>query len=98
MKTKQQYMDILLDFQQKRGQVYGISRMGVFGSVARDEQNENSDIDIYYEGLPLSLFKMHALKEELEKILDINVDIVRMRDSMNQLLKKRIKKEGLYVR
>ena len=25
-------------------------RQGVFGSVARDQQTESSDVDIYYEG------------------------------------------------
>jgi len=43
------------------------------------------------------LLKIAALKEELETILGNPVDIVRIRKSMNNLLKKRIKKDGLYV-
>ena len=97
IKTKEQYMRLLSDFRKKRGLVYGITRIGIFGSVARGEQNEGSDIDIYYEGEPLSLFKVAALKEELENIFECNVDIVRVRETMNQILKKNIKKDGLYV-
>jgi len=97
MKTKEQYIHLLSDFQKKRGFVYGISRIGIFGSVARGEQTEGSDVDIYYEGEPLSLFKMAALKEELEIILGTPVDIVRVREPMNLLLKKRIIIDGFYV-
>ena len=97
MKTKEQYILILSDFQKRRGGVYGITKLGIFGSVARGDQKEGSDIDICYEGEPLSLFKIAALKEELENTLENSVDIVRLRNSMNRFLKKRIEKEGLYV-
>lgn len=97
MKTKEKYLNMLSDFLENRGQIYGISKIGLFGSVARGEQNEDSDIDIYYEGNPLSLFKVVALKEELEDLLGCKVDIVRLRKSMNSLLRKTIKKEGINV-
>jgi predicted nucleotidyltransferase len=97
MKTKEQYMHLLSGFHKNRGFEYGINKLGIFGSVAREEQKEGSDVDIYYEGEPLSLMKMAALKEELETTLGNPVDIVRIRKSMNNLLKKRIKKDGLYV-
>lgn len=90
-------MHLLSNFQKRRGSFYGIYRIGIFGSVAREEQKEGSDVDIYYEGEPLSLFKVAALKEELENTLESPVDLVRVRKSMNQLLKKRIIKDGFYV-
>ncbi|MFW6371450.1 MAG: nucleotidyltransferase family protein [Bacteroidota bacterium] len=97
MKTKEQYIHLLSEFYRNRGFVYGIDKLGIFGSVARGEQQEGSDVDIYYEGEPLSLLKIAALKEELETTLGNPVDIVRFRKSMNNLLKKRIEKDGLYV-
>jgi len=97
MKTREQYIHLLSIFQKRRGSVYGINKIGIFGSVARGEQKEGSDVDIYYEGEALSLFKVAALKEELETTLQNPVDIIRIRESMNQFLKKRIKKEGFYV-
>lgn len=94
MKTRQQYCKLLLDFKQNRGQAYGIFKLGIFGSVARKEQYKNSEIDIYYEGAVLSLRQTAALKEELEKLLETSVDIVRFRKSMNKLLKKEQKKKN----
>jgi uncharacterized protein len=97
MKTKEQYIQLLSEFNKKNGRDFGINRIGIFGSVARDEQKANSDIDIYYVGEPLSLFKLSELKSKLEKTLNTPVDIVRLRNSMNKILKNRIEREGLYA-
>lgn len=97
MKTKEKYIHLLSDFKNRNGTKYGIVNIGIFGSVARGEQKEGSDVDIYFEGEPLSLFKLAALKEELENILGSPVDIVRIRKSMNLMLRKRILKDGIYV-
>jgi predicted nucleotidyltransferase len=40
---------------------------------------------------------MSHLKNELQELLECKVDVVRLRDRMNSLLKKRIEKEGIYV-
>ena len=45
MKTKEQYIHLLSDFQKKRGSVYGIIHLGIFGSVARGEQTDESDVE-----------------------------------------------------
>jgi predicted nucleotidyltransferase len=77
---------------------YGITRLGVFGSVARGEQTDDSDVDICYEGRALSLLTMDLLQRELEELLGCKVDTVRVRDNMNPILRDRIRKEGVYVR
>lgn len=97
MKNLEKYCKLLRDFHQKRAAYYGIEHIGIFGSVARNQQSADSDIDIYYSGKPLSLFELAALKQELERILQVRVDIVRKRNSMNKLLKKRIQQEGIDV-
>lgn len=75
---------------------YDFSRLGVFGSVARDQATETSDIDVVVE-MPPDLFKLVGLKQELEELLDRPVDIVRYREHMNRFLKERIDKEAIYV-
>lgn len=75
---------------------YNISRIGIFGSIARDEANENSDIDVVVEMEP-DLFKRAELKAELEELLHRNVDVVRYSRSMNPHLKQRIDREAMYV-
>jgi predicted nucleotidyltransferase len=63
----------------------GIKLLGLFGSYARDEANENSDIDILIETTPLFLekyrglrayVKLDEIKNDLKKIFNKNIDIV----------------------
>jgi uncharacterized protein len=75
---------------------YGVTKIGIFGSVARDQAGPDSDIDIVVEMYP-DLFKRVCLKMELEFLLGKKVDVVRYRKRMNWFLKKRIDNEGLYV-
>lgn len=77
-------------------QKYGISKIGVFGSVARSQDNIESDVDIIVEMHP-DLFKRICLKNELESILGKKIDVVRYWKGMNKFLKQRIDREGLYV-
>ena len=50
MESRQEILALLRDFKIRQAENYGILRMGVFGSVARDQQTESNDVDIYYEG------------------------------------------------
>lgn len=62
----------------------------VFGSVARGEENENSDVDILVHFRPgASLFDLMDLKEDTEELLGLEVDIVSDR-GLSPLLASRI--------
>ena len=50
MKTTQEIIAILRHFKMTEGDRYGISRLGIFGSVARGEQTSDSDVDVFFEG------------------------------------------------
>jgi len=76
---------------------YGVTRIGIFGSVARDDVSEGSDVDIVYEMKRPNLFTVVHLKEELENVLHCTVDLVRYREKMNPYLKKRIENDGVYI-
>ena len=81
------------DFMQK----YQISKLALFGSYSRDENRDDSDVDIAIE-TPLSdYFKLYDFKEELENSFHTKVDIVRLREKMNMALRRRIEKDGIYV-
>lgn len=97
MKTTVDYIELLRKYKEQKAAGYGILRMGIFGSVARGEHQENSDVDIYLEGEPQSLLTMARIKGELETLLGCKVDLVRMRTRMNSFLKQRIIEEGIYV-
>jgi len=76
---------------------YEIIRLGVFGSAARDDMNEQSDIDVVVELGKPDLFYLVGIKQDLEEKFRRPVDIVRYRDTMNGFLKKRIDKEAVSV-
>lgn len=75
---------------------YAITRMGIFGSVARGEATPNSDIDIVVHMKP-DLLQRVRLKAELETLLGRSVDVIRYRPTMNPYLKARIDQEVRYV-
>ncbi|MGD9826212.1 nucleotidyltransferase family protein [Desulfobacter sp.] len=88
--------DILIDlrrFKDKNKKQYSILKIGILGSAARNEMNEKSDIDIVVELGKADLFHLIGIKQELEEQLHRKVDIIRYRNDMNALLKKRIDDE-----
>lgn len=76
---------------------YGVTRIGIFGSVARNEAEDDSDIDIVVEMEKPDLFYMVHIKEKLEAEFQRSVDIVHYRDKMNVFLKERIHRDVIYV-
>jgi uncharacterized protein len=56
---------------------YGAHNIRVFGSVARGEADEKSDLDLLVEFEPkVRLFDWLHMEEDLEKLLGVSVDIV----------------------
>lgn len=51
--------------------------IGIFGSVARGQQSDTSDLDLLvaFDG-PVSLFDVVRLEQELESRLEMEVDVV----------------------
>lgn len=97
MKTRDEIIYLLKLYKPKAVAQYGVTRIGIFGSVARGEQQEDSDVDICYEGEAPTLLTLDKIQCDLEQLFGTSVDMVRVRDNMNQLLKQRIQKEGVYV-
>ena len=90
MKSINEYIQLLAVYMQTHASVYHIKRMGIFGSVARGEQTENSDIDICYEGEAPTLFTLVRIKYELEALLGRPVDLVRVREKMDEVFKRKL--------
>ncbi len=75
---------------------YGVHSMMLFGSLAKGQQHEGSDVDICVDMVP-NLFKQAGIKVYLEELLGCDVDVVRMRERMNSLFKQQILKYGIRV-
>jgi uncharacterized protein len=94
---KRKLLSALGDYKSQNAERYGIIRLGVFGSFARDEATVLSDVDIVLQTETPDPYTIVHIKEELEKQLNLPVDIVRFREKMNPYLKQRIEKEAVYV-
>jgi uncharacterized protein len=76
---------------------YGVTKIGIFGSFARNEIREGSDVDVVVEMNEPDLFYMVHIKEALEQRFRMPVDVIRYRAMMNKYLKARIDREAIYV-
>lgn len=76
---------------------YGITSLSLFGSIARDEQKDGSDIDLFVDTETPNPFLLMDAKEFLEGATGAAVDIVRNHQNLNPRLKKRILKDGISI-
>lgn len=97
MRNTSDYTAILQKYMAENSSRYGITRMGIFGSVARGEQRDNSDVDVCIEGNLKGMFALSGLKSELEAILGCSVDVVRLREKMDPFFRNEILKDVIYV-
>jgi predicted nucleotidyltransferase len=75
---------------------YGIKEIGIFGSTVRDENSDESDLDILIDlEKPLGL-KFFEIKEKLENLTNKKVDLV-LKKGLKKALKDRILKEVIYI-
>lgn len=95
--TRSEILEILKKYKKENAEKYGINNIGLFGSYSKDEGRDESDIDIIIETTEPDIFKLVHIKDELEKLLNTNVDIVRNREKMNPYLKKHLEKDAIYV-
>jgi len=76
----------------------GVEHLYLFGSTARGEAREDSDIDLFfdYERGKLGLFELMDVKEQRSRILGRKADIMT-RDSLHKVLRSRIEASALQV-
>ena len=90
-------VNIISQFKVENLNRYGIKKIGIFGSAALNSAVPTSDIDVVVELDKPDMFCLIGIKQDLEALLNMPVDIVRYRKSMNRFLKKRIDNDAVYV-
>ena len=76
---------------------YGVDSVSVFGSYARGNANENSDVDLCIDkGNVKSLIQYFSLVNDLEEVLNCHVDVVTT-DIRDREFLVSIQKEGIMV-
>ncbi|HHD80707.1 MAG TPA: nucleotidyltransferase [Campylobacterales bacterium] len=94
--TKKDILNYLKIHKKTFQEKYELEKIGLFGSYARDEAKEDSDIDIFVQMKP-DLFKLVELKQQIEEDLQKKVDIVRNHKYIKPLLLKMIENDIDYV-
>ncbi|MDO8639208.1 MAG: nucleotidyltransferase family protein [Candidatus Daviesbacteria bacterium] len=76
---------------------YHVKNIGVFGSIARSEDTNTSDLDLLVEfSQPVGLFKFIELETYLSKILGKKIDLVT-KNALKPIIREEILREVAYV-
>ena len=94
--NKKVILDCLNNHFQEFKEKYNVEQIGLFGSYARDEATEESDIDIFVK-MPPKMFDRIAIKNLLQEELEKEVDIIREHKHIKPLLMEMIQKDIIYV-
>jgi len=74
-------------------QKYGVKKLALFGSYARGEQKETSDIDFLIEMGRILGWEFYGLINDLEDDLGVHVDVLTYSTLKNSLIADAIKDE-----
>ena len=94
--TRQEFFDRISAHRAELARV-GVCRLGVYGSVARDEAGPASDVDVLveFDRLP-DLYEFAALRDRLAEILGRPVDLVTPQ-ALKPRLRSRVLNEVRYA-
>ncbi len=76
---------------------YGIEQLGLFGSFARDEQHDGSDIDIVIKMKRPSVLRCNGVRLDLERIFQKSVDLITLHDNQIASFKNSVEHDAVYV-
>ena len=96
MKTRQEYIDLLRKHSTEIQDRFGITYMRMFGSVARDEHHDGSDVDVFVD-MPPKAYDICAANEYLEQLLGCPVDLIRRHAHLRPFLLEQIMKYGIDI-
>ena len=95
--NKQEILEFLRSNKEMLISRYGVSRIGLFGSYAKEEETKDSDIDFYVEFHNKSYKNLSELYLLLENKIGKRVDIVTKHKRLRDELKKNIRENIIYA-
>jgi uncharacterized protein len=97
MKTINEILQVLSLQKQSLCENYQITEIGIFGSYARGEETEASDIDILvgYETAP-TFVMLVELRDYLSQLFGLKVDIVT-KNGLKPRIRDRVLAEAIYI-
>ena len=97
MLTREDVLQFLRENKERFAEQYGVTKIGLFGSFARNEATEESDVDVCVEIAKPTYDGVCRLREEIMEKSLRDVDLVCVRDGMNAILKKFIDRDAVYA-
>lgn len=97
--TKNEILKYLEENMSKFKNEYFIIKFGLFGSYARGDANETSDVDLVYilkEGENISYVQLYKLEKQFEEYFNKKIDLVNYR-YMNPIIKYKSSNDIIYV-
>ena len=79
MKTKEEIINLLSQQKHEYAEKYKVRSMAIFGSYARGDQGDNSDIDIIVDVDPSIGLEFVTLAESIERLVGQRVELVSLR-------------------
>jgi len=97
MVSKTELIEFLKRYKESKEKEYYLKRIGIFGSIAKENNTQSSDIDIVVEFSKPNLFNQAAIMQDLKEKFNVDVDVIALSKYTNPKLLQRIKKEAIYV-
>ena len=96
MKSTHEYIEMLRAHAAELQSKFSISSLSIFGSVARGEQKEGSDVDVFVE-MPATMKKVCGAQLFLEKLLGCDVDLARKHSNLSPYFLNQVEKNGITI-
>ena len=96
MKSTQEYITLLKQHAPFLKSRYGMTSMSLFGSVARGEQKEGSDVDVLVD-MPATLRGVGGANDYLESLLGCRVDMIRNHNRLTPFFRKQVERDGITI-
>lgn len=80
-------------------ELYHVKSAYVFGSYARGEANETSDVDLFvvFDNDEISLFEVGGLLETLKEVLQMNVDLLTDGNKLTERFQKNLFRDMIHI-
>jgi len=95
--TRNEALEILQREKPRLVERYGIERIGLFGSTARDEARPDSDVDVLVDVSVTNTWEYLRLIEEINAAFLGRVDVVRYGPHLRPRFRERVERDVLYV-
>ncbi|MGJ4734911.1 nucleotidyltransferase family protein [Leptospira levettii] len=97
VESKKELIEELTKIKPTLNNNFGVLKIGIFGSFAKDKVNSDSDVDLLVEMENPDFDSLVGLKIFLEKLFERNVDLVRKRNQIKPSFLNRIQKDIINV-